>query len=96
MLCPGWVRTHIAEAGRHRDTDQRTDPSRLDPATAKTGLSMFKAVQQGIAPEQVAEAVFAAVEHERFYIFTHPESKTGVGVRKEDILRERPPTLLTI
>jgi NAD(P)-dependent dehydrogenase (short-subunit alcohol dehydrogenase family) len=96
VLCPGWVRTRIAEAERHRDADQRTDPGRLDPVTAKTGLSMFKAVQQGIAPEQVADAMFAAVENGRFYIFTHPESKVGVGVRMEDILRERPPTLWSI
>ncbi|MDG4596472.1 MAG: SDR family NAD(P)-dependent oxidoreductase [Candidatus Contendobacter sp.] len=96
VLCPGWVRTRIAEAERHRDADQRTDPSQLDPVTAKTGLSMFKAVQQGIAPEPVAEAVFAAVEDGRFYIFTHPETKAGVGVRMEDILRERLPTLLSV
>ena len=96
VLCPGWVRTRIAEAERHRDADQRTDPSQLDPVTTKTGLTMFKAVQQGIAPEQVAEAVFTAVENGRFYIFTHPESKAGVGVRMEDILRERPPTLVSV
>ena len=96
VLCPGWVKTRIAEAERHRDADERTDPSQLDAVSAKTGLSMFKAVQQGIAPEQVADDVFAAVENEKFYILTHPETKAGVHVRKEDILQERPPTLLPV
>ena len=96
VLCPGWVKTRIAESDRHREADERTDPRQLDAVSAKTGLSMFKAVQQGIAPEQVADDVFAAVENEKFYILTHPETKAGVHVRKEDILKERPPTLLPV
>ena len=96
VLCPGWVKTRIAESDRHREADERTDPRQLDTVSAKTGLSMFKAVQQGIAPEQVADDVFAAVENEKFYILTHPETKAGVHVRKEDILKERPPTLLPV
>lgn len=96
VLCPGWVKTRIAESERHRDADQRTDPSQLHAVTAKTGLSMHKAVQKGVAPEQVADAVFAAVENEQFYILTHPESKAGVRIRKEDILQERLPTLLPV
>lgn len=96
VLCPGWVKTRIAESDRHRHADQRTDRGRLDPVTAKTGLSMHHAVQQGIAPEKVANEVFAAIETERFYILTHPETKAGVRIRMEDILQERPPTLLPV
>lgn len=96
VLCPGWVRTRIADAERHRGADERIDPSRLDPVTALTGLSIRKAVQNGIAPEQVAAEVFDAVRRERFYILTHPESRAGIRMRMEDILNDRQPSLVPI
>lgn len=96
VLCPGWVKTRIADAERHRGADERTDPATLDPVTAMTGLSIRKAVQQGISPAQVADAVIDAVKNGRFYILTHPESKNGIRTRMEDILNERLPSLLPI
>jgi short-subunit dehydrogenase len=96
VLCPGWVKTRIAESDRHRGTGGNIDPRQLDQVTAQTSLSMRNAVQSGIAPEQVADAVFAAIENERFYILTHPETRAGVRLRMEDILQERLPTLVPV
>ena len=96
VLCPGWVKTRIAESERHRDADERTDPTALHAVSAKAGLSMHKAVQQGIGPDQVADAVFAAIDGDQFYILTHPETRAGVRIRMEDILQERLPTLLPV
>lgn len=96
VLCPGWVKTRIAEAERHRDPDERSDPSKLDGETLKVGLSMRKAVEAGISVEQVASAVFGAVDHGHFYIMTHPQALAGVKIRMEDILANRQPTLLPI
>lgn len=96
VLCPGWVRTRIAEAERHRPAEERNDLSRLDKVTASTGVSMFKAVQGGMEPEEIAEATFDAVREGRFYIITHPHTKAGIKIRMNDILEERQPTLIPI
>lgn len=96
VLCPAWVRTRIAEAERHRPTEERIDLSKLDKVTAATGMSMFKAVQAGVEPAEIAETTFAAIKNEQFYIITHPESRGGIRTRMEDILLDRQPTLLPI
>lgn len=96
VLCPGWVRTRIAEAERHRPAEERNDLSKLDKVTASTGVSMFKAVQGGIEPEEIAETTFEAVREGKFYIITHPHTKAGIKIRMNDILEERQPTLIPI
>lgn len=96
VLCPAWVRTRIAEADRHRPAGERTDLAKLDQVTAATGISMFKAVQAGVEPEEIAEATFEAIREDRFYIITHPQTKAGIRTRMEDILFDRQPTLLPI
>ena len=47
-----------------------------------------------MSPDQVADAVFTAIEEERFYIITHPEFNEMVRKRMEDILGGRNPTVL--
>jgi NAD(P)-dependent dehydrogenase (short-subunit alcohol dehydrogenase family) len=96
VLCPGWVKTRIAEAERHRPAAERVDLAKLDRVTAATGMSMYKAVKEGTEPEEIAEALFAAVRDNRFYIITHPQTMTGIRIRMDDILEERQPTLLPI
>lgn len=96
VLCPAWVKTRIAESERNRDESDRCDVSKLDPISLKTGMSVMKAVQNGIPPEKVADDVIAAVKAGKFYILTHPHSKAGVQIRMEDIINERAPTLLPI
>ena len=96
VLCPGWVKTRIAEAERHRPADERIDLAKLDRVTASTGMSMYKAVKDGTEPGEIAEALFTAVREERFYIITHPQTMAGIRIRMDDILQERQPTLLPI
>ena len=96
VLCPGWVKTRIAEAERHREADQRTDFTKIDKVSVMTGMSIMKAVQNGIEPQQVASDVINAVKNNKFYILTHPHTKAGIQIRMEDILQERAPTLLPI
>lgn len=96
VLCPAWVKTRIAEADRHRPADERIDLTQLDKVTAATGMAMFKAVKNGVEPEEIAEAAFAAVRDNRFYIITHPQTMAGIRIRMDDILQERQPTLLPI
>lgn len=46
-----------------------------------------------ISPDEVVNAVFTAIEEERFYIITHPEYKEMARKRVEDLLEGRNPTL---
>jgi len=96
VLCPGWVKTRIAQAERHRAPDERAGQREVDRQTQAIGLSIQQAVEAGLAPEEVADAVFAAVEQERFYIILPERILQGVKVRMEDILEGRQPTLLKI
>lgn len=96
VLCPSWVKTRIIDAERHRDVEDRSKPEQLEKVSQKTGAAISKAVEAGLAPKQVADAVIAAIKNNTFYILTHPESKAVVHIRTEDILQGRPPSLLPI
>jgi len=96
VLCPSWVKTRIIDAERHRDAADRSKPEQLEKVSQRTGAAISKAVEAGIAPKQVADAVIAAIKNNTFYILTHPESKAAVHIRTEDILQGRPPSLLPI
>ncbi|WP_298371513.1 SDR family NAD(P)-dependent oxidoreductase [Azospirillum sp.] len=96
VLCPSWVKTRIAESGRHRLGEEGAVQAGTSVQSQKIGQAVFQAVQAGITPDSVAESVFAAVRAGRFYIVTHPESRAGVRVRMEDILENRNPTLMSL
>ena len=89
VLCPGFVRTGIGESDRNRPT---WAPAAVTDAGPLLDVGR-QLVAAGIDPTVVAEAVFDAVRANRFYIFTHPETKPAVAVRTKDILEERQPTL---
>lgn len=95
VLCPAWVKTRIAESERNREDADRSDPKTFDPVSVKIATAVIRATAAGIAPDQVADAVFEAIAADRFYILTHPDTKSGVKVRMEDILQGRNPTLLS-
>lgn len=96
VLCPSWVKTRIAESGRHRLDEEGAVQAGTSVQSQKIGQAVFQAVQAGITPDSVAESVFEAVRAGRFYIVTHPESRAGVRVRMEDILENRNPTLMSL
>ncbi len=96
VLCPSWVKTRIAESGRHRLGEEGAVQAGTSVQSQKIGQAVFQAVQAGITPDSVAESVFEAVRAGRFYIVTHPESRAGVRVRMEDILENRNPTLMSL
>lgn len=75
VLCPGWVKTRIYDAGRYApptDSGGDTDDEAADPtggfADVVEGL-----VSGGIEPSQVATQVVDAVLTRRFYVLTHPD-----------------------
>lgn len=89
VLCPGWVNTGISASARNRPDDLRNAAggmSDLGTGTIKT------VIEGGMAPSDVAGEVLRAVTEERFYVLTHPEWKSMIQTRLDDILLDRAPT----
>jgi NAD(P)-dependent dehydrogenase (short-subunit alcohol dehydrogenase family) len=101
VLCPGLVRTNIADAERHRPQELRNEPVKMTPEM-QAGLAAFKATMEtGMPPLQVADAVFDAIRKEQFYILSHPEWTEVIQLRTDKLLRmENPqgpmPTILKL
>jgi NAD(P)-dependent dehydrogenase (short-subunit alcohol dehydrogenase family) len=96
VLCPGFVRTSIADSGRNRpdwapgrsDWAPGREIERADDAhTVIQGL-----IDAGIPAEMVAEQVIHAVRTDTFYILTHPELRAAIQTRFEDIVEGRAPS----
>ncbi len=82
VLCPGFVRTRIAESGRNRPKRYgtvRTPASGSPEGMLLTRISEF--VQSGLDPSDVATRVLAAIRDNQFYVFTHPEMREDVEDR---------------
>jgi NAD(P)-dependent dehydrogenase (short-subunit alcohol dehydrogenase family) len=86
VLCPGLVRTDIANAERHRPAGLKNEPVEMTPEM-RAGLNLFKAaIEAAMPPLQVADMVFDAVKNERFYILTHPEWLEVIQMRTDRLL----------
>ncbi len=89
VLCPGFVRTRIAESERNRP---EWAPDRdVEGAMAVRGV-VQNLVDSGIAATAVAERVIDAVRTGTFYILTHPELEGAITTRFEDIVQGRAPS----
>jgi NAD(P)-dependent dehydrogenase (short-subunit alcohol dehydrogenase family) len=87
VLCPGFVRTRIAESGRNRP--QRYGPTQTpDPATPAGAVAaqISELVQSGLDPSIVAARVLAAIREDELYVFTHPQMRADVEARLASIL----------
>jgi NAD(P)-dependent dehydrogenase (short-subunit alcohol dehydrogenase family) len=92
VLCPYFVPTGIHDSGRHRPDSLRDDTPPTRSQLIAQAMST-KAVTGGkVTAAQVAQAVFGAVDDDRFYIYSHPQALEGVRVRLEDVLQGRNPT----
>ena len=72
VLCPGFVRTRIWEAGRNRQDRygpaRRPDP---DSAAGKLAAQLAEFGQSGLDPADVAAQVLTAIRDNELYVFTH-------------------------
>lgn len=96
VLCPAWVRTRIVQSDRHRQAPEGEAPRAPDGVSEGIAEAVRRATEAGLEPEAVADAVFEAMAADRFYILTHGATRAGVRRRMEDILEDRPPTLLDL
>jgi NAD(P)-dependent dehydrogenase (short-subunit alcohol dehydrogenase family) len=69
VLCPGFVKTRIAESGRNRPAD--LGPGDEDGFARGAEELVRQAVAAGIDADEVARAVVAGVQSEAFWILTH-------------------------
>jgi NAD(P)-dependent dehydrogenase (short-subunit alcohol dehydrogenase family) len=80
VLCPGYVRTRIAECGRNRPA--RYGAHAASPRMAAT----VERIRGGMDPRAVAAQVLAAIRDDDLYVFTHPEYREAVEGRFKGIL----------
>ncbi|UDY35624.1 SDR family NAD(P)-dependent oxidoreductase [Dermatobacter hominis] len=101
VLCPGWVRTRIAESDRNQPDAVAAAQAAVDEATAAPGRvsgeqlkGMIDAfVAEGLQPAAVADMVVDAIEQRRFYILTHPEWQSMVRDRVDRMLSGEDPSM---
>ena len=80
VLCPGWVRTRIADS-------QRSFPAELgEPAAPTPGTEIVyeilkRVIDEGMPPAIVADQVADAVVAERFWVLPHP-AFVDIAVRR--------------
>ncbi len=92
VLCPFFVPTGIHQSERNR-------PAEFKQAAAPTRSQLIaqamsdQAVTRGkVSAAQVAQFVFDAMDHNHFYVFSHPKSLASVQTRLEDVMTPRNPT----
>jgi NAD(P)-dependent dehydrogenase (short-subunit alcohol dehydrogenase family) len=91
VLCPGLVRTNIANAERNRPAELRNEPVAMTPQM-QAGLAAFKAaIDASMPPTQVADVVFDSIKEEQFYILPHPEWTEVIRLRTDKLLRMENP-----
>ena len=92
VLCPGFVRTRIADAERSRPgyVEPRQPWSR--PPTGRP--SGQDRVATGIEPDAVAEAVWSAIVDRRFYVLPHERAAVSATARRLAWMLGGPPPAL--
>jgi NAD(P)-dependent dehydrogenase (short-subunit alcohol dehydrogenase family) len=91
VLCPFFVPTNINQSQRNRPTELAG--GKLTKSQLIGQAQSDKAVGSGkLTAADVANAVFAALEADRFYIYSHPHALAGVQDRMEDLVLIRNPT----
>jgi NAD(P)-dependent dehydrogenase (short-subunit alcohol dehydrogenase family) len=79
VLCPGFVRTRIAEADRNWPARYGPPPEMDDqPGADEMRQAIAGAIESGLDPAVIAEAVRDAIVAGRFWILTHPEFNDAV------------------
>jgi NAD(P)-dependent dehydrogenase (short-subunit alcohol dehydrogenase family) len=93
VLCPFFVPTGIHKSERNRPAEMRDTALKPTKSQLIAQAMSDKAVTSGkVTAAQVVEAVYAAMDENRFYVFSHPKALSSVQTRMEDILLLRNPS----
>jgi NAD(P)-dependent dehydrogenase (short-subunit alcohol dehydrogenase family) len=71
-LCPGFVRTGIADSTRNWPAELGPQPTRTAMQEAMSEVTR-RVIAEGMPPAVVADLVLDAVRERRFWVFPHPE-----------------------
>lgn len=91
-LCPGWVRTGIADSERNWPAELGELPER-DAAGEIARSYLTRALDEGMQPAAVADLVLDAVTNDRFWVFPQREFLDLAIARWRDIEEGLDPTL---
>ena len=92
VLCPGFVKTGIADSARNRPPGLR-DAGDPTPSQVASAQRVAEAMEAGrLSATDIANLTFDAVAAEQFYIVPHPEYLQLAALRLQDILALRAPT----
>jgi len=91
VLCPGWVKTNIHDAGRNRPAAAQAVKKDPTPQEQMMESLVRNAIESGIPASEVADKVLDAVVNERFYIFTHPKMMKAIERRVRGMLENEVP-----
>jgi short-subunit dehydrogenase len=91
VLCPFYVPTGISQSHRNRPGDLPGNKPTTSQIVSQAQTD--KAVSSGkLTAADVAAMVFDAIDHHKFWIFSHPKALAGVQTRMEDAMLLRNPT----
>ena len=91
VLCPFFVPTGISQSHRNRPAEFASAKPTKSQLISQAQTD--KAVSSGkLTAADVAAMVFDAIDHDKFYIFSHPQALAGVQTRLEDVMLLRNPT----
>jgi short-subunit dehydrogenase len=93
VLCPGFIKTRIADADRNWLEHLGPEPSRGPQAEVIEPL-VRGLVEAGKPAEELAEQVLDAIRTRRFLVITEPEMCKGAVDSRAGILEGGDPTLL--
>ena len=90
VLCPYFVTTGIHQSERNRPADMPA--AELTPSQRIQQAMIDKATGSGkVSAADVANKVFDAIEHDQFYVFSHPKALGNVKSRMDAIVEIRNP-----
>lgn len=74
VLCPGFLKTQIADSTRNWLPKLGPAPEeKTDEVSLMMRQMLDDAVEQGLPPETLADALLEAMEQDRFFVTTHPD-----------------------
>lgn len=85
VLCPGLVRTRIFESERNRPDDASSH------ADAETAAMLKGIIGGGVDPDEIAEAVHAAVLDDRLFILPTTDVAAMIRARLDEVAAALPP-----
>ncbi len=96
VLCPGWVRTRIADSARNRPSGDEADEAD-EAAATNAGLVLQSFIERGMPPEDLAETVLEAIRAGQFWILPHDDAepfwRDFVNGRARALMERADPTI---